>query len=199
MALELALADKEDVKVVLEITPTETKYDSLIEGIINGVSLTFQVTTGRGILEQAQVDYFDMETYTERLYVHRWPIDAILDLNLYYDRDREWGEDTLVDPSDYFIDYEEGEIELLTSFQVGKRVFKLTYTGGMATTTANFKTLYPDIQQAVVAQCVFQYQAIPNLGVNLVRLRQDAIEVTKPLNRIPLFDIAAVNNSRVIV
>jgi len=199
MALEMLLADKAEVKVLLEIPAQETKYDDLIDGIIAGVSNTFQEVAGRGTEEKDRTEYFDCEEFTQYLYLFGWPINAPADLNLYYDADRAWGAETEVDTADYYIDYNKGVIELLKPFAVGTKVFKITYTGGMAEDLENFQALYPDVAEAVVAQTVFDYKSIPNLGINLVRLRQDQIQINKPISRIPLFNQTILVHSRMIL
>lgn len=66
---------------------------------------------------------------TNTLLLKHWPVYVIDSINI--DADRAFGLSTLVDPSDYFVDRETGEIELYTSiFSKDSKNVKIIYHSG---------------------------------------------------------------------
>lgn len=69
------------------------------------------------------------------------------------------------DSGDYTLDgTASGLLYLDWTFSAGPKALKVTYTGGMATTTATFMTAYPDLSHAVAEQVAYDYRMRDAIG-----------------------------------
>jgi hypothetical protein len=94
---------------------------------------------------------------------------------VYYDLDQSFA--TVMDSSDYLspVYGDEGMLTMRYALRVCDgypdtmpNILKVVYTGGMASSTANFITAYPDIAGAVDQQVAYLYHQRNNLGTSSV-------------------------------
>jgi len=186
----MLLVELVTVKDALEITSSD--YDTALTSFIKSVSKEFETVTGRKVDKIARVEYYNF-TGIQEIQLTAFPIDEGAGFTVYYDPNRSFGAGTELDSSLYWLDAEEGLLELLSSrFRNGRKLFKFTYTGGMAelsnpVTGNEFWNLYPDIAQALLAEVVFEWRQLPNLGEAQVVMQSTHIKVNKPQTRLPLW------------
>lgn len=139
----MALATKDDVKIFLKIPANDTDKDASITALIPAVQSTIEEYCNRA---------FDKGTVTEyhhggqdRLFLKRYPIIIApqTPLTVYEDGNRVFGENSLVDSDDYYVDVEDGIIYFDYMLEKTYGGIKVHYTGG-------YETIPGAIKQACV-------------------------------------------------
>ena len=176
-----------DVRAADVLNITTTDHNTFLQTVIDGVLAEFALLAGGRILIRAdQTDYFSVYESTWRFRLRAWPVteNSEKPVKVYYDPEGVWGEDTLIDPASYALDYEEGTIELLESLEPWPRSVKVTYNGGL-------EVLPADAKLAVLAQIKLEYQRLKNLEYSSVSLGGDSVSGLTPFAPLPAFKRAA--------
>lgn len=179
MANELKLVELVAVKNAMNMPESELDKDVVIEDLILGVSRDFQETADRVVEIGAQSEVLDIEEFTNQLKLRAWPVDTEADFKIFHDTTRAFGAETEVDSAQYYLNPVNGKVDLFLKFAPGRKILKVTYTGGMASFTEplvvgeEFWSLYPDVAEAVTLEVISTFKKIPNLGAAVVRIGQD--------------------------
>lgn len=132
------------------------KEQALIAMLISSVSARIESALGRGTLTQARTEYIDVAYGQRILQLTSYPITTVS--SVYNDSAREYGSSSLVDDDDYAVVDTLGQVIVDYDLIPGARSAKVTYTGGLATTTDNLISSYPDIAMAAEYQIVHEFR-----------------------------------------
>lgn len=190
MALELTTLAI--VKNIMEMPVSVTKHDATLTGLIRGVSADFQRLSGRLVNQVAQTEIVDVLESTRRLLLKAWPVKSSPTIQIFHDVDRAFGATTEIDSDLYYLDLEEGIVDLFQRFNDGKKVIKILYTGGMATLTGpeiglEFWTLFPDIAEAVQFEVIREFKLKDNLGAAAIKIAEHSTTIMSDKQRSKLF------------
>jgi hypothetical protein len=102
--------------------------DQFLNFLIQSASDDIEKYTGRK-LRARQLTEYQRGQYTKRIYTHQYPIIEVT--SVHDDTDREFEAGSLIDVDDYFVNAENGMIELVNGyFQKGVGNIKIIYTAG---------------------------------------------------------------------
>jgi len=178
----MALTSLTKVKEFLRIT--DNNDDTLLTNLISRVEKEVKEYCQRDFEATDYTEYYDGDG-TDTLLVDNYPINSVSEL--YDDPDRDFGADTLIDPSDYVIYSEEGKVVLDGSvFSKGKKNIKIVYNAG-------YTTIPADLEQAVIKLVAAEY-LLGQGSVNVVegegqqirpqKLREEAYKILDRYRRI---------------
>lgn len=116
---------------------------------IPAVSALIEQFLRRHLKTEARTEDYDVEPRSKVIYLQGWPVESSPAPQLFSDVNREFGAGTEVDADEYVIDLQDGVIDFVRGINSvyvrGRRVLRVTYTGGMAidsdTLIANFPTV----------------------------------------------------------
>jgi hypothetical protein len=134
----------------------DSRGDTLLAQLITEVSAVAESFMRRQALSASTTEYFDVGPIMTRFQVRGYPITSVT--TIHNDPDRAYGSSTLVSSDDYAAYSDIGQIAFDYAMSVGNRALKIVYIGGMATSTANFITAFPDITRAIEAQVVHEFR-----------------------------------------
>jgi len=118
---------------------TGTTCDDLIDALIPAASEAIENACRRRFGETAYTEYYDGGG-RDRLVLRKRPVNSLS--GVWDDPDREFGDDTQLDPDDYVLDADPGILLLRQgTFADGLRNVKVSYTAG-------YGTLPTDVAQA---------------------------------------------------
>jgi len=151
-----SLVELEDVKYELDIEGKDVDTDRHLISIIDGISAWFELLTGENFITRTHTDEYqdgDGETY---LYLDNEPITSIT--SIYDDVYREFGSDTLISGTDYYISKEQDRVVLYPKstwgrFRRGEESVKATYVAGYSRAS-----LPPALHRATIKQVVAEYK-----------------------------------------
>jgi len=124
-----------------------TSSDAVIQQMITALSSIFERKMNRLIRRQTYVDFPNVREGQRSLYLRAFPVTAITDVR--YDLQRDFGAETIQDAGNYDLVDTDGILIMdRIALQEGVKLLKVTYTGGMAATTAAFISDYPDLAMA---------------------------------------------------
>lgn len=167
----------------------DNKDKEQIRMTITAVSALVQKWLGREIQCKEYTEYHDNPQYASPTYwVRAYPIrrEPLIEI--------EGQEDPIENPlsfeddgvripkEDMEISYNRGFIKPKNGVYVnhGYEKMKITYFGGMATTTQEFIVKYPDIEYEVAKQVVFEYKRRKMMTQESVGVTRNAIETYVP-------------------
>ena len=151
-------------RVATLIVPGETApsaFNTVIGQVITAVSAAAERYLGRWAQTTSRTEYFTVSPGKRVYRMRAFPVTTLT--SVYLDVDQAFGADTALTSDDYFNPTlsNDGIFALKLWPAVGEidaqSALKVTYTGGMATTTANFISGYPDIAHAIDLQCAHIY------------------------------------------
>lgn len=165
MALDLTTLAR--VKTLLG--ESGASLDALLSQLISSVSARFEEEMRRHTLRAARTEVYPVKMTRRMLTLKGAPVDPAAAITVKYSDTTDFASSpTLVKNSDYVIEDEMGVIRLITTgdaFAAGKmqRPFMPYYvqvacTSGMATSTANFISAYPEIAQACDIQTAYLFK-----------------------------------------
>lgn len=198
---QLLLVELETVRNASDMPPAVVDKDAVLITLILGMSRDFQELSDRVVEIGAQTEIFDVESFTDRLLLKAWPVDTGQSFKVFHDPLRQFGAATEVDSSYYYLDAENGKVELFQKYAIGRKTLKVMYTGGMAVLDSpqagqEFWNLYPDVAEAIIFEVIEKFKKIPNLGSTVVRIGQDWSQMTELKNRSPYFKRIAMQYKR---
>jgi len=140
-------------------------YDSLMAAQITAFSGAIEKMLGRYLQSTARTTYCDVNPGDRVFWLKGYPMSAP---SVYEDSARAFSGDA-VDSSLY--DYtqgalDEGRIEFDYQPALGPHALKVTYTGGLATTTAALITAYPGLVHACERQIWFDWNQRGMVGLD---------------------------------
>lgn len=146
------------VKRRLGFLPTDTEHDDLIAAWITSVSGQVEAHLGRKIETKSRSEILSPRPGSTIVFLSAFPIVSVATV----EDDPQGifgGVGTQITSSFWGVDPEGGVLNL-TSWPPsgGPRSLRITYVGGMATTTDQFVQLWPVIADAVDAQVAHQYR-----------------------------------------
>lgn len=147
---------------------SQASLDTLITQAITEVSALVERLLDRQVLVAAVVETLDVEPLAGRFRLRAFPVTAWTDAR--HDVARAFGSDTVLPATAYAREDERGWL-VLDQYELtpGPQVLRLSYTGGMAASTAAFISAYPDIAGAVdrqVASLVQRRHSLTAQAVN---------------------------------
>lgn len=114
-----------------------TSADTVLGDLIGAAQAAAQMYCGTVFESSTITEYYDGDG-TGTLLVKNIPIISVT--SLHDDVDRVFGSDDLIDSSDYVLDENTGEIELLSNyFTIGDKNIKVVYIAGYATVPTDIK------------------------------------------------------------
>ena len=150
-----------------------TAYSARAERYLNR-HFTSQARTETVDVQHAQIDFS----------VKGAPITSITDLR--NDSERTFGTDTIVNSTDYTHEPDSGIITVdRSALFIGTRTLQINYVGGMATTTVNFISFYPDLTEAIEMQIMETFQERRNYGLATLAVQGTSLTFQTPGKWLP--------------
>lgn len=168
----LAMTTRQRVKELLTVKPSDTTQDALIDILIGRWSRAAERVLNRHVKTEARV-----EVYNTGAMQRVWSLPAYGDPNsavtqLVHDLDRDWTDTgDIVDADDWTYDPVTGLLYLDVLLAAGPRTLQVTYTAGMADTTANFIDRYEDAAHAVEMQVAHIFNRKDELGLQSLSMQ----------------------------
>jgi hypothetical protein len=123
---------KTDLKAELQIEAAETEWDTLLDTLANAIENLWDRLTNRVWFKTAFVEYYDAPKGTKKIFLQNYPVVTSPAVVVRDDPDWVWGDDTIVDATDYRVDYEKGIVHYNAVFFEGSQSVKVSYTAGFA-------------------------------------------------------------------
>lgn len=158
----LELTDLASIKI-MDTSYAQGESDDALDKMIKSVSARVEKFLNRSILIATYTQIFNVKANLHRFSTKAYPVTAVAHLhNL-----SEVGDtNPIVIDLEFvsFLDNEIGRVSINnnTLFQNFGAV-EIEYTGGMATDTADFILNFPDIEQVVIFQILFEMQQVKDL------------------------------------
>lgn len=190
--MTVALVTVAEVKGELPIAPGNSTFDARIQRYIDLATRQIEDATQREYDQQARVEFFAttdtrdlvydfVNTTNEdgvvllarsrRIVLKAAPILASPAIDIRYDPNRVWGDDTIIQPANYVVDAEQGVVTLTYPTLRSQQALRIAYTGGYAS-AGNPLTLSAaipaDLKQACISQVQFLFKKLggDNLGMS---------------------------------
>jgi hypothetical protein len=143
-------------------------HDRLMRSMITALSASVEKHLGRYVEETARTTYVDVETAGQNvIWMRGYPITTMT--SIYEDSSRSYATGSLVSSSNYSSGTESlriGRVEFDYNLVKGFEVLKVTYTGGMGTSAADFLTNFPELAHAVERQIWFDWNNRDMVGLD---------------------------------
>ena len=154
------------IKQLLELdTKDSTNYEPLLRQMMTDVTYQMEKEMNRKVQKAVYTEQYDFNYYQKTLHITASPVDITQPFSLWIDISRQFGPETLISPSSYFVDSQIGLIQFdYPRYACGPGIAKVSYTGGMADTTENFIASYPDVAGAFVTEVAYRWQNSKTVG-----------------------------------
>ena len=156
------LTTLDEAKVFLKIPSAELSLDDLVITMINLASDRIERFCNRKFIKQTHTEFKDGNR-VKRILLHQWPVNSVTTLHI--DSRRVFGSSTLVDSSDYDLDFDEkgegiGVVLFDQIFPRGTRNVKIVYDAGYIDPATSEISLPGDVRGACLflVQYYFQHQ-----------------------------------------
>lgn len=110
---------------------TDGNLNVKISSLINAYSLLFEKFAHRKTKIDIYTKQIDVQPLTSYISLDAYPIQSGV-VQVWNDRDREFGSGTIIDPSDFYVDLENGGIQFDGNLTPGPGALKVSWKGGMA-------------------------------------------------------------------
>lgn len=196
----LDLTTKEAVRLFRGIADSsKPPSDAWLDSAIDALSARVEKALNRAIKQEAQVETFSLEEGQRLVYLRGWPVDTGQTFSLKYDALHAFAAASEIGTSLYHLDADIGIVEFEADFTAGSRVLRAAYTGGMATTTANLLTSYPDLCEAAAMQIAFWWESHARLGQASVSGPDGSVTILNPLDFLAPLEKAIGAHKRLLV
>lgn len=169
----------DELKDAVGVESGYTAQDAKLLKAIATATKTIQDIVGRNFSTNGYTEYLDsvynstsyydvygigtsgyVSVANERgLSLKNYPIDTDETFSIHYDVNGQFGDDTLLDPSYYTLDPENGKLYLKIGTIACRRALKVVYTAGYPSTTVGTETaLSASLPADLVQACVWQAQ-----------------------------------------
>ncbi len=136
---------------------TDTDDDADIDMIIGSVSDAMTRDMDRFIESARRTVEIDVRPYTRRVHLRGYPVTSVEEVR--NDSSRDFPADSTIDPERYYVSLRNGQITFDYEIRPGYGALRVTYTGGMASsTTGLIANGFADIVEAATAQSVHLYK-----------------------------------------
>jgi hypothetical protein len=157
------------VKTLLGIANADVSQDSLIDQLITSVSERFDAEMRRHSLQTSRVEVYPIKLSRRLVTLKGAPVNGAVTFTIKLNDTTDFTTaTTLVRNDDYVLEDTAGVVRLVsqgTPFTAGSMArpilpyyIQITYTGGLATTTANLISSYPDLAQACDLQVAYLHR-----------------------------------------
>lgn len=160
-------------RIQANATSVGTDEDALLSQMITATSAAAAAYLDRVTIAASTVEYLDVEPGQMTWSLKAFPVSVLTEVA--FDETQAWAASTALTATDDFADVTKDRSGLLHlkwaqigGSNVTQKLYgalRVTYTGGMAATTAAFITAYPDISQAIEMQVVHDYNRKLDVGV----------------------------------
>lgn len=120
--------DVNDLKTTLNISDSDK--DTLLQELCDSVESLWCEMTDIEWVQAERTEHYNSDSYNSRVFLDNSPVASSPAPQIWDDPDWEWGSSSLIDSSDYRIDYDQGIIYYNGFFYEGKQSIKVTYTSG---------------------------------------------------------------------
>ena len=145
---------------------TSTQNDTLIDQLIDAVSPQLERILNRHAMETDRTEQYDVAPGQEVFLLRGFPVLASPAAVVKNSLSRDFTAASAIDTASYYIDLTRGILHIdLVGLEPGPGTLQVAYTGGLATTTANIITLWPDIAAACELQVAYLIQRKDELGL----------------------------------
>lgn len=151
-------------RIKTQLDKSLTDQDTLIAQVISGVSERAAVEMGRHTESTARTETYNVDDFQTTVALPGFG-GALSVSTIHNDSEWTFAASSLVSSSDYIVNVETGVVTFNFTLTRGRQALRVVYTGGMATSAANFITAYPGIAQAVDSQVVFELKRGQNPDV----------------------------------
>lgn len=163
------LTTLERVKRFLPGAVETTEEDPLLVSVITSVSAHVEQLLRRQVQTVARTEIFDWPAGRRRLFLPAYPISSSPALEIRYDTEGDFDATTVVDADYYRVRANEGIVHFVRWAPVESvQSVRVTWTGGMGTTTEALADAYPSIVQAATMQAVHEFRKRRRLDVGSI-------------------------------
>jgi len=177
------------VKTLLGIANADVSQDSLIDQLITSVSERFDAEMRRHSLQTSRVEVYPIKLSRRLVTLKGAPVNGAVTFTIKLNDTTDFTTaTTLVRNDDYVLEDTAGVVRLVsqgTPFTAGSMArpilpyyIQITYTGGLATTTANLIASYADLAQACDLQVAYLHRRRTTPGGN-VTMGDSSTQFTK--------------------
>jgi hypothetical protein len=177
------------VKTLLGIASADVSQDSLIDLLITSVSERFDAEMRRHSLQTSRVEVYPIKLSRRLVTLKGAPVNGAVTFTIKLNDTTDFTTaTTLVRNDDYVLEDTAGVVRLVsqgTPFTAGSMArpilpyyIQVTYTGGLATTTANLIASYADLAQACDLQVAYLHRRRTTPGGN-VTMGDSSTQFTK--------------------
>lgn len=160
----------------------DTADDPVLAGLVPSITATAEKFLRRSIEKTERTVTLDWRCGRRRIMLPAYPVDPDADFEIRNDTWRQWGDDTIVDPSCYAVDYERGVVCFdMWLPQEGFQVLRVTWTGGMAATVEDLAAAYPDVVKAITLQVVHEYRRRTGLDITSLSMEGQSVGLAKEM------------------
>lgn len=129
----MALLTVSDIKTELGESVSLDGQDTHLQLLVDGVLSLWDDYTGRIWLTDSYIEFFSGEHGTDKVFLSNTPVSKIS--YIYDDSDWIFGDDTIIDESDYNYNPENGTVYCEIGFDSGFRNIKVEYEAGYTSAT----------------------------------------------------------------
>lgn len=178
------------VKALLDISGTS--HDTVLTDIIGAVSARIENFIDRPLEQTSRTEEYNVRPRQNKLFLRAYPVASITSIKIATDWD--YASATAVDTSDYRVTSDNGMLHfnffpvtsyLGDNYQAAPDAVQVVYTGGLATSTANLVSAYPNIAFAADMQVVAAWRRRDTPQGNSINTGGASIAYEKPLAMIP--------------
>lgn len=146
------------VKALTDQGEAFSSDDALLVTMIRSVSAAIEAWLDRKLFLEARVEFYDVEVGQRFFQLAGWPITAVSAVETSPDAD--WANATALAAADFFRFDAEGVIQIRKEIPAGMRTLRVSYTGGLAATTAALvaDTTFADFCGAAELQAAHEYR-----------------------------------------
>ena len=177
------------VKTLLGIANADVSQDSLIDQLITSVSERFDAEMRRHSLQTSRVEVYPIKLSRRLVTLKGAPVNGAVTFTIKLNDTTDFTTaTTLVRNDDYVLEDTAGVVRMVsqgTPFTAGSMArpilpyyIQITYTGGLATTTANLIASYADLAQACDLQVAYLHRRRTTPGGN-VTMGDSSTQFTK--------------------